>query len=51
MQKSRFKLRKNGLKEAADNLTAFRIQHGVFDLKAQSEVQMSLVSKLQDELI
>ena len=39
------------VKEAADNLTAFRIQHGVFDLKAQSEVQMSLVSKLQDELI
>ena len=39
------------VKETADNLTAFRIQHGVFDLKAQSEVQMSLVSKLQDELI
>lgn len=39
------------VKEAADNLTVFRIQHGVFDLKAQSEVQMSLVSKLQDELI
>ncbi|HEZ5494770.1 TPA: capsule polysaccharide export protein CtrB, partial [Neisseria meningitidis] len=27
------------------------ISNGVFDLKAQSEVQMGLVSKLQDELI
>ncbi len=37
--------------EAADKLTAFRSKNGVFDLKTQSEVQISLISKLQDELI
>lgn len=41
----------NQVKEVAQNLTSFRISNGVFDLKAQSEVQMGLVSKLQDELI
>ncbi|QEY24489.1 capsule biosynthesis protein [Neisseria animalis] len=39
------------VKKASQNLTDYRISNGVFDLKAQSEVQMSLVSKLQDELI
>lgn len=39
------------VKEASAQLTQFRIENGVFDLKAQSEVQMGLVSKLQDELI
>lgn len=39
------------VKEASQNLTDYRIANGVFDLKAQSEVQMGLVSKLQDELI
>lgn len=39
------------VKEAAANMTAYRIENGIFDLKAQSEVQMGLVSKLQDELI
>lgn len=39
------------VKEAAANLTAFRSKYGVFDLQAQSQVQMGLVSKLQDELI
>lgn len=39
------------VKEASQNLTDYRIKNGVFDLKAQSEVQMGLVSKLQDELI
>ena len=38
-------------KEASAQLTKFRITNGIFDLKAQSEVQMSLISKLQDELI
>lgn len=39
------------VKETSQNLTDYRIKNGVFDLKAQSEVQMGLVSKLQDELI
>lgn len=39
------------VKEASQNLTDYRIANGVFDLKSQSEVQMGLVSKLQDELI
>lgn len=39
------------VKETSQNLTNYRISNGVFDLKAQSEVQMGLVSKLQDELI
>lgn len=39
------------VKEASENLTEYRINNGVFDLKSQSEVQMGLVSKLQDELI
>ena len=39
------------VKEASAQLTKFRITNGIFDLKAQSEVQMSLISKLQDELI
>lgn len=39
------------VKETSQNLTDYRIANGVFDLKAQSEVQMGLVSKLQDELI
>ncbi|WP_373746671.1 capsule biosynthesis protein [Neisseria dentiae] len=36
---------------AAEGLAQYRVNYGVFDLKAQSEVKMSLVSKLQDELI
>lgn len=39
------------VKEASAKLTEFRIANGIFDLKAQSDVQMGLVSKLQDELI
>ena len=39
------------VKEASAELTKFRISNGIFDLKAQSDVQMDLVSKLQDELI
>ena len=39
------------VQEAAANLTEYRTKHGIFDLKAQSEVQMGLISKLQDELI
>lgn len=39
------------VKETAANMTNYRTNNGVFDLKAQSEVQMGLVSKLQDELI
>lgn len=39
------------VQETSQNLTDYRIQNGVFDLKSQSEVQMGLVSKLQDELI
>lgn len=39
------------VKETSQNLTDYRIKNGVFDLKAQSEVQMGVVSKLQDELI
>ena len=36
---------------AAANLTDYRTKNGVFDLNAQTQVQMGLVSKLQDELI
>lgn len=36
---------------AANELTNYRVNHGVFDLKAQSEIKIGLVSKLQDELI
>ncbi|MCF7529067.1 capsule biosynthesis protein [Neisseria lisongii] len=39
------------VKNASAHLTEFRIKNGVFDLKSQSEVQLGLVSKLQDELI
>lgn len=39
------------VKNASAQLTQFRIANGIFDLKAQSDVQMGLVSKLQDELI
>lgn len=39
------------VQETSQNLTDYRIANGVFDLKSQSEVQMGLVSKLQDELI
>ena len=35
----------------AGDLTKFRTRNGIFDLNAQSKVQMELVSKLQDELI
>lgn len=41
----------NQVKEASSQLTRFRIKNGIFDLKAQSDVQLGLVSKLQDELI
>lgn len=39
------------VKQIADKLMTYRIQHGIFDLKEQSSAQLSLVSKLQDELI
>lgn len=39
------------VQQTSQNLTDYRINNGVFDLKSQSEVQMGLVSKLQDELI
>ena len=39
------------VKEASSQLAQFRIKNGIFDLKAQSDVQLGLVSKLQDELI
>ena len=45
------KVAEGRVQEATDNMTAYRTKHGIFDLKAQSEVQMGLVSKLQDELI
>ena len=45
------KVAEERVQEAAANMVAYRTEHGVFDLKAQSEVQMGLVSKLQDELI
>ena len=32
------------VKEASAELTKFRISNGIFDLKAQSDVQMNLVS-------
>ena len=39
------------MKESADGLMEYRTKNGIFDLKGQSEVQLGLVSKLQDELI
>lgn len=39
------------VKSAAEEMAVYRTRNGIFDLKAQSEAQMSLVSKLQDELI
>ncbi|VEJ20341.1 capsule biosynthesis protein [Neisseria animaloris] len=39
------------VKNAAGKMAEYRTQNGIFDLKAQSEAQMELVSKLQDELI
>lgn len=39
------------VKNAAEEMAVYRTKNGIFDLKAQSEAQMSLVSKLQDELI
>lgn len=39
------------VQQTSDKLTAFRIKNGVYDLKAQSEVQIGLISKLQDQLI
>lgn len=39
------------VKNAAEEMAVYRTKHGIFDLKAQSEAQMGLVSKLQDELI
>ena len=39
------------VKTAAEDMAVYRTKNGIFDLKAQSEAQMSLVSKLQDELI
>lgn len=39
------------IQEAAADLTAFRTRNGIFDLNAQSKIQLELVSKLQDELI
>ncbi|EGZ51259.1 capsule polysaccharide transporter [Neisseria wadsworthii] len=45
------KVAEQRVKETAANMTNYRTNNKVFDLKAQSEVQMGLVSKLQDELI
>lgn len=39
------------VKNAAEEMAVYRTKNGIFDLKAQSEAQMGLVSKLQDELI
>ena len=39
------------VKAAAEDMAIYRTRNGIFDLKAQSEAQMGLVSKLQDELI
>ncbi|WP_312267666.1 capsule biosynthesis protein [Neisseria sp.] len=39
------------VKAAAEDMAVYRTRNGIFDLKAQSEAQMGLVSKLQDELI
>ncbi|SUA48955.1 capsule export inner-membrane protein CtrB [Neisseria zoodegmatis] len=39
------------VKKAAEEIAVYRIENGIFDLKSQSEAQMGLVSKLQDELI
>lgn len=39
------------VKNIADKLMTYRIEHGIFDLKEQSSAQLNLVSKLQDELI
>lgn len=37
--------------DSASALSEYRIKNGIFDLQAQSEVQLSVISKLQDELI
>lgn len=37
--------------DSASALSEYRIKNGIFDLQAQSEVQLTLISKLQDELI
>ncbi|TNH09300.1 capsule biosynthesis protein [Testudinibacter sp. TR-2022] len=37
--------------DSASALSEYRIKNGIFDLQAQSEVQLALISKLQDELI
>lgn len=39
------------VQEASSELMKFRTTNGVLDLKEQSGMQLSLVSKLQDELI
>lgn len=39
------------VKTAAEDMAVYRTKNGIFDLKTQSEAQMGLVSKLQDELI
>lgn len=39
------------VKAIADKLMQYRTENGIFDLKEQSSAQLSLVSKLQDELI
>lgn len=39
------------VKNIAEKLMQYRIENGIFDLKEQSNVQLNLVSKLQDELI
>lgn len=39
------------VKDAAGEMAVYRTKNGIFDLKTQSEAQMGLVSKLQDELI
>lgn len=39
------------VKAIADKLMQYRTENGIFDLKEQSSAQLSLVAKLQDELI
>lgn len=39
------------VKTIADKLMQYRTENGIFDLKEQSSAQLSLVAKLQDELI
>ncbi|MBE2893671.1 capsule biosynthesis protein [Spirabiliibacterium falconis] len=41
----------NRVNESAQALSHYRVKNGIFDVKSQSEVVLTLISKLQDELI